>query len=78
MNEMIKEIMTTKENVKVYGGLLLSPYFEDSEYWYYPCANGSVWVESKHGNYGYSATAASNEASSVRNKTLDRWFALAD
>lgn len=70
----------TKENgkVKVYGGLFLSPYFTDDEYNYYPLANGSVWVESKHESYGFSATRASNEASDVRSETLDKWFALAD
>ena len=69
---------TPENNVKVYGGLFLSPSFEDGDYWYYTLANGSVWCESKHLDYGYSATRASNEASSVRNKTLDRWFGLAD
>lgn len=69
---------TKNENVKVYGGLELRPYFEDREFLYYPMANGAVWCESKHDSCGWSATKASNESSSVRNKTLDRWFNLAD
>lgn len=67
-----------KENCKVYGGLVLSPYFEDEECFYYPLANGSVWVEDKIYSFGWSVTRASNEASDVRSETLDKWFALAD
>lgn len=67
-----------KTNKKIYRGLYLSPSFEDRDYWYYPLANGSVWVESKIENFGYSATRDSNEASATRNETLDRWFNLAD
>ncbi len=70
--------MTKEKGIKVYGGLYLSPAFEDSEFVYYPMANGSVWCESKHRDYGFSATRASNEASAVRNSTLDKWFNLAD
>lgn len=61
-------------NVKIYGGLHLSPAFEDSEYWYYPLANGSVWCESKHESCGWSAT----RDSAVMSKALERWFSLAD
>lgn len=67
---------TTNENLKVYGGLFLSPYFEDSEYRYYPLANGSVWCESKHESCGWSVTRDSNEA--LMSEALERWFNLAD
>lgn len=63
-------------NKKIYGGLIISPSFEDGNYRYYPAANGSVWVESKHESCGWSVTRDSNEA--LMSKALERWFSLAD
>ena len=76
--EEVRELVNANKGIKVYNGLYLSPSFEDGDYYYYPLANGSVWCESKHRAIGFSATEASYKASSVRNKTLDRWFNLAD
>ena len=66
----------TKEIGKIYGGIFISPAFEDGDYWYYPMANGAVWVESKHESCGWSVTRASNEA--LMSEALERWFSLAD
>ena len=65
-----------KSHVKVYGGLALSPSFEDGDYRYYPMANGAVWCESKHESCGWSVTRDSNEA--LMSEALERWFSLAD
>lgn len=66
----------TKTKEKIYGGIFISPAFEDTEYWYYPMTNGSVWCEEKEGSCGWSVTRDSNEY--LMSEALEIWFSLAD